>query len=635
VDGDTERWRGWAAAEPGQAVTSTRLVGTEASVQNRLFPKVRSWFALGAPLELLSPLSVIRIVYLVLGATVPLAAWAGDAPIVPVAGLVAVTLVVVAWLLRARDLGPRACHLLAVLGVAVVATLVLLGHADAAVVPVTLLLVPLSVFAGLFFRLRAILRLQAFQVVALGLSALDAGVGVAALVAGVGVLATGTAALTVALTTRSARRQTTIDPDTGLPNGYGLAGLLADHERFALATVVLRGLAEAREALGYRAGTELLRRAVEDLGQVLPPQCLIGRVDGDELVVAQPTDAGGAVELAHLLTDGIGSGRYLVGGVEVMLRAHVGLAVAPDDGHDVNELLRRASLSARRALGSGIVLERWNGATGAMTAADLTLLSDLRSAAEKGELWVAYQPQIAPAGGETTAVEALLRWTSPTHGAISPGDFIPLAERTGLVDRLTDWVLGEVLDAQVRWRAAGLHLRTSVNLSAMSLSDPTLPGRILDEVRRRGLTTSCLAVEVTETVALDVSQAVDRLRPLHDEGVWVSIDDFGSGYTSLSVLPRLPLDELKVDQRFVLASPTSAADMAIVESVRDLARRLGLEAVAEGVETEEISRRMRELGFDALQGYHFARPMPEPALVEFVSSGAHPALRRPPETVLS
>ena len=166
----------------------------------------------------------------------------------------------------------------------------------------------------------------------------------------------------------------------------------------------------------------------------------------------------------------------------------------------------------------------------------------------------------------------------------------------------------------------------------MSLSDPTLPGRILDALRSRDLPASALAVEVTETVALDVSQAVDRLRPLHDEGVWVSIDDFGTGYTSLSILPHLPLDELKVDQRFVLASPTSPADVAIVESVRDLARRLGLEAVAEGVETEEIARRMTEIGFDALQGYHFARPMPENDLIEFVSRAPHPALRVTPTT---
>ena len=215
------------------------------------------------------------------------------------------------------------------------------------------------------------------------------------------------------------------------------------------------------------------------------------------------------------------------------------------------------------------------------------------------------------------------------HGFVAPDVFIPLAERTGLVDRLTDWVLGETLDAQVRWRRVGLNLPVSVNVSAGSLSDPGLPAKILGELRARRLPGNVLTVEVTETAALDAEQAVDRLGALHDGGVGVSIDDFGTGYTSLAVLPHLPIDELKVDQRFVLASSTSPADDAIVRSVLELAHQLGLRAVAEGVEDEPTWARLREYGFDLLQGWAFSKALPEADLIDFVCRSPHAAIGTP------
>jgi EAL domain-containing protein (putative c-di-GMP-specific phosphodiesterase class I) len=232
---------------------------------------------------------------------------------------------------------------------------------------------------------------------------------------------------------------------------------------------------------------------------------------------------------------------------------------------------------------------------------------------------MAYQPQIDPGTGRTVAVEALIRWSHPRLGLVPPMRFISLAERTGLVDRLTTWVFDTVLDAEARWHASGLWLPASVNVSPLSLADPELSDRILDALRARRLPHELLTVEVTETAAVDVVHAVDRLRPLHDSGVSVSIDDFGTGYTSLSVLPHLPVDELKVDQRFVRASLTSKADDVIVHSVRELAHRLGLEAVAEGVEDAALAERMGQAGFDRLQGYFYARPLTESDLLSFVA----------------
>ena len=363
----------------------------------------------------------------------------------------------------------------------------------------------------------------------------------------------------------------------------------------------------------------------------------IGRVNGDERLVvtaalapsARPVSRRSdreaeALALARTLAGAVSAGRYIVGDIEVSLRTHVGLAVAPWDGSDVPELVRRASLSASRAAARGFSHLLWDGDSGEMTAADLALLADLRLAADRGELALAYQPQFAAASGRVAAVEALLRWSSPTHGDVSPSRFIPLAERTGFIDRLTEWVLAEALDAQVRWRTTGIALPVSINLSPASLyhAHASPEAELLAEVARRRLPTGCLTVEVTETAAIDLLQAVGLLRPLHDRGVRISIDDFGAGYTSLAALPDLPLDELKVDQRFVLRSLTSAADDAIVQTVRGLADRLGLACVAEGVETEAHHTRMSSYGFYLQQGFHLSRPLAEDDLLALVRAAA-------------
>lgn len=609
-----------------------------------MFPKVRSWFALGAPLELLSPLSVVRIVLMFVIADAALVYTSPEVRREPVVVGLLLSVGVLFSLARIKELGPRLCMALGVFTTVEVAALVWASGGHGFALLSVMVLVPVAMFVGLFFSWRGLLAQQALVYLAVFVALLAAGRGMVQTIAVVGLTLIGvaTAALTVALTAASARRKAMIDADTGIPNAYGFAeeltGRLA-RSPVVVAALELGGLEEAREALGHRAGTELLRRAVEDLGQVLPGNANIGRVDGDQIMVSQPADDSeeGDVDrarrlglaLAQHLADGIGSGRYLVDEIEVILRPHVGLVVGPFDGSDATELIRRASLGARRARSSGRIYLRWTDKmTGAMTGADLALLADLRLAPERGELWMAYQPQIDPQTGATVAIEALLRWSSPTHGSVPPDTFIPLAERTGLIDRLTDWVLGETLDAQVRWRRIGLFLPVSVNVSAVSLSSPELPEKILGALRERRLPGAVLTVEVTETAALDAEQAVDRLGALHNEGVGVSIDDFGTGYTSLAVLPHLPIDELKVDQRFVIASSTSAADDAIVRSVLELAHQLGLRAVAEGVEDQATAERMREYGFDLLQGWAFSKALPDAQLVDFVCTPPHPANNR-------
>ncbi len=645
-------WKGWAEDSRASGVTVTsRRLDAAVPVRSRLFPKMRSWFALGAPIELLSPLSVLRLllilVAVVWGAVPALCSWPqGHLRWTVLACGLAGGLWL--WLLVVRQVGPLASHMV-VGSISVLGAVVLWSGSDSsAALAVLLVLVPVATFVGLFLGVRAVFAhtgLIAVSVfVAEVLVASPAVAGVVAGVAGATLLA---GALTVWLLVHAVQTSGAVDPDTGLPTGTGVARRLAawtGDSPALVAVVALSGLADARDALGYSVATELLRRAVEDIGQVLPSDAVIGRIASDELVVAVQWDrttsgtgtAGGAEpasvlgpvgvpqaageELAALLSDTIGAGHYLAGLVEVALRGHVGTALGVRDGPGVAELVRRAALAARSATAAGDRSRSWDGADGTLSADDLALLSNLRLAAERGELWMAFQPQVAAATGQIVAVEALLRWDSPAHGVVPPGRFIPLAERTGLVDRLTEWVFATSLDAAARWYRAGMALPVSVNVSARTVGKPDLAEWILGQIDERGLPPGLLTVEVTETAAVDLPQAVRFLRPLHERGVRVSMDDFGTGYTSLAALPYLPLDELKVDMGFVRRSATSAADEAIVRSVRELAHRLGLTAVAEGVEDESLYHAMRDIGYDLLQGYHFARPMTEHDLVELLGS---------------
>ncbi|MGH9091548.1 MAG: EAL domain-containing protein [Acidimicrobiales bacterium] len=641
-------------------VTSTRLA-TRAAVQSRLFPKIRSWFALGMPLELLSPLAVLRVVFPVCAALwcvqVSWLQWPGErrAWIYAIAGVAAAVWVA---LLCVRRIGALACHALAALGAIMVAGLIWAGRDPAPALGFSPYFIPFLIFVSLFLVPRAAFVHLAYGVAVFWLALWPViGIGYAALVAVVAGVAVAAAPMAVILLAGAAARSGAIDPETGLANQVGLTRRVAaapDGGPLLLATVLLAGIDEAREALGHAIGADLLRRAVEDLGQVIPADAVMARVESDELVVVRPLDAvadtatstatstatGGEAEtaagdgdgpssgvpsevheegvaLGRILVDAVAAGRYVVGRVEVALRPHVGLVFSPWDGEDLGELLRRTSLAARQAHENGRAHAVWEDPQGTLTVEDLALLADLRLAPERGELHLAFQPQIHARSTRTVSAEALLRWRSQRHGNVPPGRFIVLAERTGYIDRLTEWVLAEALDAQARWRKAGVSVPVSVNFSAKTLRRPDLPAWVLGELLARDLPPSALVVEVTETAATELVSAVRLLHPLRERGVRVSIDDFGTGHTSLAVLPHLPLDELKVDMSFVLRSGESPADEAIVRSVLELAHRLGLDAVAEGVENDDIRRRMTDLGYDLLQGNHFAVPLAEDDFLEF------------------
>ena len=636
---ETGSWNTWDGLADGNSarVRSMRL-SRRSNVQSRSFPKIRSWFALGAPLELLSPLSVLRVLF---GAGLVSASAFTSVSIATHDGWVLQTVSLVAFAFV--SLGLSFIRSVATVGserltaVAVVAGAAIeVGHGGAiAAAWCGLWLVLVALFAGMFVRPRAIVTMQ--LAILIGGAATYArvmgwmqAVGVGAIVS----LVYGVVAVTVWFLVLSARRRGEVDPDTGLPNGFGLArhfGGSGERSETTVAVVLLDGLNNVREAMGYQVGIELLRRVVEDLGQVVPADARIGRVGGDELVVVRssrspeqvaatgvglvnvPADVlASARELAAALRPAVRAGRYLVAGIELSVRPHIGLAVAPWHGASLIDVVRCASLSASRAMHTGADDVMWDGDGGELTSDDLALLADLRLAADRNELRLAYQPQVAARSGRTVSVEALLRWRSPVHGDVSPGRFIPLAERTGLIDRLTDWVLCEALDAQTRWRGAGWHIPVAVNISAKTLHRPDLPEWVMHELAARHLPPTVLVLELTETApTTDLLHAIAMFRPLHEKGVRISIDDFGTGYTSLAALPALPVDELKIDQSFVRRSVTSPGDHAVVRTVAELAHRLGMVVVAEGVEDDAIRRRMLGCKVDLLQGYHFARPLTE------------------------
>ncbi len=593
---------------------------------NRWFPKVRSWFALGAPLELLSPLSLIRIVTLVAAATWLIAIWIEAVD--PALGVVllAGTLVLLGWAIRQAELSESFTrrYVFAVSFAAAAASLSSSNNSAALVLVYAVLGITVAITTAMFSSptTLAVHQLSAWSTMAVAVS-IAGGIHQLPSVAVVATVAAITS-LTTLVTTRSARRGSTIDADTGLPNSHGLEDALDEMSGRGptlVSTIQLQGVAEAGDALGHRVASELVRRAVENLGQVLPADVVIGRAADDNIVTLVPiTTTATRASILHAIETAVGSGRHLIGSIEVAMLAHVGTSVTdPDDPVDATETLRRSKLAARAAVKAAASDREWDGTTTTLTVADLDLLADLRHAADRGELWLAYQPKITVATGSTASVEALLRWTSPRHGNVSPARFIPLAERTGLIDRLTDWVLADALDAQARWRALGHVLNVSVNVSPRTLRTTELTSHVIDALHSRSLPADVLTIEVTESLAFDIPEAVERLGPLQELGVRISIDDFGTGYTSLAVLPHLPLDEIKLDQQFVRGLQGSAANEAIVRAVVELAHRLGLTAVAEGVEDADLAARLSAYGYDVLQGFHFSRPLAEPDLMTYVA----------------
>jgi diguanylate cyclase (GGDEF)-like protein len=434
------------------------------------------------------------------------------------------------------------------------------------------------------------------------------------------------------------RRQATTDELTGLHNRRyfyeklreELATAKAQGSPLTLLVADLDGFKELNDTLGHHAGDLLLQQIGPRIIDALRATDTLARLGGDEFAVLLPgCDAAQAVSVVERIRVVLDE-PFTIRGLNIHAEASIGIAACPEHAQDGDSLVRRADVAMYQAKEARTGWEVYVAARDLHSRDRLELLGDLRRAIEGRELELHYQPKVDLRSDEVTGVEALVRWRHPARGLLGPMQFIPLAERTTLMRPLTMFVLDEALAQNRRWRDAGLDLTVAVNLSVPNLLDTKLPGDVQELLERWAVPPERLILEVTENVILaDPVRVIEVLQALKQLGVNLSLDDFGTGSTALSYLKRLPMDELKIDKSFVMAMETSPADEAIVRSTTEMAQRLGLRVVAEGVETAAALAHLERHGCEQAQGYFLQRPVPAAEIAPWIASraGRRPASR--------
>lgn len=413
------------------------------------------------------------------------------------------------------------------------------------------------------------------------------------------------------------------DPLTGLPNRFlllsqvhhALARVERDGGKGALLFLDLDHFKNVNDSFGHAAGDELLQAVAERYSRRLRETDTLCRMGGDEFIVLLENLRGAerAADVARSLIDELRVPFQLSGGRDVFIGTSIGISIFPDDGKDAGKVLSCADAAMYQAKKGGRNTFRFY--TEALTvAANLRVAMEvaLRHGLERGEFLLHYQPLIDMTSMRSVGVEALLRWQRPGVGLVPPGQFIPLAEETGLILPLGDFVLTAACSQMKLWLDAGADIGTvAVNLSAHQFRQADMAQRIKAILDETGLPPEYLELEITESALMDFGDdAGSRLRALKDLGLRLAIDDFGTGYSSLAYLKRFPIDKIKVDQSFVRDIPHDPADMEIVATVVAMAKNLNLKVLAEGVETEAQLAYLRHLKCDAAQGYLFSRPVP-------------------------
>ncbi|RIV38729.1 bifunctional diguanylate cyclase/phosphodiesterase [Micromonospora radicis] len=405
---------------------------------------------------------------------------------------------------------------------------------------------------------------------------------------------------------------------TKLPNRRRVLGALAEAVRIrapgevvALLLFDVDRLRQVNESLGHAAGDKVLVEVADRLRRCVPSAALVGRTGGDEFLVTlrlESVDA--AVELAGQLREQIRD-EMVFDELTLDVDTAVGVVVQPDHGSDPATLLQRVDMAATAAKSVPGSVQLYSPALESRSLRRLGLASDLRTALDNGELEIYYQPKVTLRERRLVGVECLARWEHPTHGTVAPEDFVAVAEHTGQLGRLTEFVLREGLRHSRDWALGGQSLAVAVNLAARTLIDPRFPERVRELLDEYGVPPQLLTLEVTEAGVLDgTDRLIPTLRRLRDLGVRLSVDDFGTGSSSLAHLRRLPVHEVKVDRSFVQGMATDPGDLAIVNAVVTLSQQFGLTVVAEGVESELTLELLQDIGCEIGQGYLFSRPLP-------------------------
>ncbi len=410
--------------------------------------------------------------------------------------------------------------------------------------------------------------------------------------------------------------------------GGRIGVLLLDIDRFKL----------INDTLGHGAGDELLLAVAQRLECRLRPGDTLSRIAGNQFVILYETLRDG-VELEDAARDlnGALEPPFILGGDALYVQASIGLSFFPEDGATAHDLLRGAAAAVHQAKEAGGGQYRFCTAQlNAQAREVLQMEGALRQALEQQEFVLHYQPKIDLPSGRIIGAEALLRWDRPGRGLVAPGEFIPLAEKSGLIVPIGAEVIAAVCRQLSRWRAEGVGpIQVSLNVSARQFRSGDLEGTIAACLERCAIAPSALTVELTESMLMsDPHEAAARLGRLKGTGIRISLDDFGTGYSSLAYLSRFPIDELKIDQTFVRDIDTDPSAATIAASIIALAHRMRLKVVAEGVETEGQLAYLRRNGCDEVQGYYFSRPLPPEEFAELVVQGGK-SLASPPEKHLS
>ena len=399
--------------------------------------------------------------------------------------------------------------------------------------------------------------------------------------------------------------------------GDGAALFVLDLDRFK----------EVNDTLGHQTGDALLEVVARRLLGAVRPSDTVARLGGDEFAVLLPDidEPADAIEVAGRIRTALAE-PVVLDEVLMDVDVSIGIALFPVHGRDFEMLMRRADVAMYAAKGDGTGIELYDAGRDPNSPAKLGTVTALREGIDRGELELHYQPKVSLRDGQVVGVEALVRWRSPERGLVPPDEFIPLAERTGLVHRITEHVLREGLDQARSWWDQGLHVPVAVNVSMRDLHETDLAGLVVAQLDAHGLPAEAVVLEVTESVLiLDAARAVSALRELRELGVAASLDDFGTGYSSLLLLEQLPVSEVKIDRSFVRRLDEAGGDPAMVRSIVGFAHGLGLSVVAEGVETLGAWNALRQMGCDVAQGYRVSRPMPGPEatrwLVERIERG--------------
>lgn len=414
------------------------------------------------------------------------------------------------------------------------------------------------------------------------------------------------------------------DPMTQLPNHTFMKNRLLEamvqKVPFSLLMVNADNLREINDTLGYKSGDLLFCQVVGRLQGLLSEEMLLARLRGNELGLFIP----GGAETARLMAQTILSAieaSFTIENLPLKIEVSIGIVQFPDHASTVDMLVSHGDIAMHAAQESGSGYAFYLVEQDTSSARRLVLIGELRTAIDQNQLRLFYQPKIHLRTGQAIGVEALVRWQHPREGLLAPAQFLPAAERTGLIDLLAQWTLWEAIHQNQVWLKSGVNLPVAVNLSARNLRDSKLPEQIAGILETRGVSPAQLEIEVTESsVITNPDHARVILRRLSEIGIRLSIDDFGTGYSSLLYLKELPMHKIKIDKVFISNLMNSHSDAAITRSVIDMGHNLGLDVIGEGVEDQPTLCGLMALGCDMAQGYYMSRPIPADQIPPWVEN---------------